>query len=95
VKAVGVALDDLDLVAHPLQFAGVDGVVTMVVSCSSGEVPASWQTCSMRGDLPIPGAFLKASLLYAAALRFYLFRILSMTLPKAATTLNWSKRIRT
>ena len=30
MKAVGLALDDLDLVVHPLQFAGVDGVVTVV-----------------------------------------------------------------
>ena len=30
VKAVGLAFDDLDLVVDPFQFAGVDGVVTVV-----------------------------------------------------------------
>jgi hypothetical protein len=30
VKAVGLALDDFDLVVHSLQFSGVDGVVTVV-----------------------------------------------------------------
>jgi len=30
MKAVGLALDDFDLVVHPFQLAGVDGVVTVV-----------------------------------------------------------------
>ncbi len=30
MKAVGLSLDDLDLVVDPLQLTGVDGVVTVV-----------------------------------------------------------------
>jgi len=30
MKAVGLAFDDFDLVVHPFQFTGVDGVVTVV-----------------------------------------------------------------
>jgi len=30
VKAIGFAFDDFDLVVDPFQFAGVDGVITVV-----------------------------------------------------------------
>jgi len=30
MKAVGLTLDELDLVVHPFQFAGVDGVLTVI-----------------------------------------------------------------